>query len=137
VRARWALGDVDAELEQLAVDAGRAPSKIFGRHPADQVADLLGCWRATWALLARLEAPEEALEHSMPDVLLSDVALPGESGHELMRKVAAREGGATLPAAALSGFSREEDRKPALALASGCCRSPKAHLRHRSAPGRG
>jgi signal transduction histidine kinase/ActR/RegA family two-component response regulator len=56
-----------------------------------------------------------ALERSMPDVLLSDVALPGESGYELMRKVAAREGGGALPAAALSGFSREQDRQRALA----------------------
>ena len=42
------LGNVDAKLEQLAVYAGRAPSKILGRHPANQVADLLGRWRATW-----------------------------------------------------------------------------------------
>jgi signal transduction histidine kinase/CheY-like chemotaxis protein len=56
-----------------------------------------------------------ALERSMPDVLLSDVALRGESGYELMRQIAAREGGGTLPAAALSGFSREQDRQRALA----------------------
>jgi len=56
-----------------------------------------------------------ALERSMPDVLLSDVALPGESGYELMRQVATREGGRALPAAALSGFSREQDRQRALA----------------------
>jgi len=56
-----------------------------------------------------------ALERSMPNVLLSDVALRGESGYELMRKVAAREGGRALPAAALSGFSREQDRQRALA----------------------
>ena len=45
-------------LRQLTVDAGRAPSKVFRRHPADQVADLLGCWRATWAL--RLPTPSES-----------------------------------------------------------------------------
>jgi signal transduction histidine kinase/ActR/RegA family two-component response regulator len=56
-----------------------------------------------------------ALERSMPDVLLSDVSLRGESGYDLMRKVAAREGGRALPAAALSGFSREQDRERALA----------------------
>jgi signal transduction histidine kinase len=56
-----------------------------------------------------------ALQRSMPDVLLCDVALPGESGYDLMRKVAAREGGGALPAAALSGFSRDQDRQRALA----------------------
>jgi CheY-like chemotaxis protein len=56
-----------------------------------------------------------ALERSMPDVLLSDVSLRGESGYDLMRKVTAREGGRALPAAALSRFSREQDRERALA----------------------
>jgi CheY-like chemotaxis protein/two-component sensor histidine kinase len=56
-----------------------------------------------------------ALESSMPDVLLSDVAMPGASGYDLMRKVAARPGGCVLPAAALSAFSREQDRQQALA----------------------
>jgi hypothetical protein len=61
-----ALGNVDAEFEQLAMDAGRAPSKILGRHPVDQVAELLGRRGATWALLARLAAPEEAKAAAMP-----------------------------------------------------------------------
>jgi signal transduction histidine kinase/ActR/RegA family two-component response regulator len=56
-----------------------------------------------------------ALQRSMPDVLLCDVALPGESGYDLMRKLSAREGGPALPAASLSGFSREQDRQQALA----------------------
>jgi signal transduction histidine kinase/ActR/RegA family two-component response regulator len=56
-----------------------------------------------------------ALQRSLPDVLLCDVALPGESGYDLMRKVAQSEGGGGLAAAALSGFSRNEDRQRALA----------------------
>jgi CheY-like chemotaxis protein/two-component sensor histidine kinase len=56
-----------------------------------------------------------ALQRSMPDVLLCDVALPGESGYDLMRKVAASEGGVALAAAAISGFSRSEDRQHSLA----------------------
>jgi len=57
----------------------------------------------------------EALDRAMPDVLLSDIAMPGESGCDLMRKVAARPGGSDLPAAALSAHSREQDRRQALA----------------------
>jgi CheY-like chemotaxis protein len=56
-----------------------------------------------------------ALQRSMPDVLLCDVALPGESGYDLMRRVAASEGGGALAAAAISGFSRAEDRQQSLA----------------------
>ena len=56
-----------------------------------------------------------ALERSRPDVLLSDLAMPGENGYDLMRTVAAREGEGALPAAALTSYSRDEDREQALA----------------------
>jgi CheY-like chemotaxis protein len=51
----------------------------------------------------------------MPDVLLSDVAMPGESGYDLMRKIAAREGRDAPPAAALSSYAKETDREQAVA----------------------
>jgi CheY-like chemotaxis protein len=49
-----------------------------------------------------------------PDVLLSDLAMPGESGFDLMRKAAAYD--PTLPAAALTAHGREVERE---ALAAG------------------
>jgi CheY-like chemotaxis protein len=55
------------------------------------------------------------LERSRPDVLLSDVAMPGESGYDLMRKIAAREGRDAPPAAALSSFAKEADCEQAIA----------------------
>jgi len=55
------------------------------------------------------------LERSRPDVLLSDIAMPGESGYDLMRKLAAREGSEAPPAAALSSFAKETDREQAVA----------------------
>ncbi len=51
----------------------------------------------------------------MPDVLLSDLAMPGGSGHELMRTIVAREGNAVLPAAALSSYASDQDVGQALA----------------------
>jgi signal transduction histidine kinase/CheY-like chemotaxis protein len=56
-----------------------------------------------------------ALERSMPDVLLSDVAMPGESGFDLMRKIVAREGANAPPAAALSSYAPLLDREEARA----------------------
>jgi CheY-like chemotaxis protein len=56
-----------------------------------------------------------ALENSMPDVLLSDIAMPGNSGYDLMRMLAARPGGLVLPAAALSALWREQDQQQAAA----------------------
>ena len=52
-----------------------------------------------------------------PDVILSDIAMPDEDGYSFIGRVRAlphNEGGAT-PAAALTAYAREEDRKQALA----------------------
>ena len=57
----------------------------------------------------------EAFKHltaERPDVLVSDIGMPGESGHELIRRVrrlAPHEGGLT-PAAALTAFASPTDR---------------------------
>lgn len=51
-----------------------------------------------------------------PDVLISDVGLPGEDGYELMRKIRALspEQGGTVPAVALTGYASLQDRTHAL-----------------------
>jgi signal transduction histidine kinase/ActR/RegA family two-component response regulator len=56
-----------------------------------------------------------ALERSMPNVLLSDIAMPGETGYDLMRKIVAREGDGAPPAAALSAQAPGRDLERALA----------------------
>lgn len=55
-----------------------------------------------------------ALDRARPDVLLSDLGMPGESGYDLMRQVVAR--GADLPAAALTAYGRVADRDHAIAV---------------------
>ena len=51
-----------------------------------------------------------------PDVLVSDIEMPGEDGYLLIRKVrAAGNGGAPIPAVALTAHARAEDRIRALA----------------------
>jgi len=60
----------------------------------------------------------QALEHRRVDVLLSDLAMPGADGFELIRRVRAREqaaGAATLPAVALTAYAGTVDRARALA----------------------
>ena len=54
-----------------------------------------------------------ALERIVPDIVLSDIGMPGESGHAFLRWVRAR--GDTTPAVAVSGFASREDREEALA----------------------
>jgi signal transduction histidine kinase/DNA-binding response OmpR family regulator len=57
-----------------------------------------------------------ALEHQRPDVLLSDLGMPGDDGYTLIRQVRAREAeeGGRLPAAALTAHVRPEDSAGAL-----------------------
>ncbi|MBS2011346.1 MAG: PAS domain S-box protein [Deltaproteobacteria bacterium] len=58
-----------------------------------------------------------AFEEQVPDVLLSDIGLPGRDGYDLIRKVRARtaDAGGLVPAAAMTAFARSEDRVRALA----------------------
>jgi CheY-like chemotaxis protein len=59
----------------------------------------------------------EVLERERPDVLLSDIAMPVQSGFELIARVRALppdRGGRTL-AAALTAFATAEDRERVLA----------------------
>jgi PAS domain S-box-containing protein len=57
-----------------------------------------------------------AIERRRPHILLSDVGMPGEDGHALIRRVRAAErpSGACLPAIALTGYATAEDGARAL-----------------------
>ena len=59
----------------------------------------------------------ETFDRLRPDVLVSDIAMPGEDGYDLIRRVRARsehEGGRT-PAVALTAYVRIEDQRAAIA----------------------
>jgi PAS domain S-box-containing protein len=58
-----------------------------------------------------------SIEDDLPDVLVSDLGMPGMDGYELIRHVRAMEGPAKeLPAAALTAYARSEDRAKTLRL---------------------
>ena len=58
----------------------------------------------------------DVLQRQRVDVLLADIAMPGEDGYSLIRKLRALETPsiAGIPAAALTAFARNEDRQQAL-----------------------
>ena len=64
-----------------------------------------------------LEALANATNGSMPDVLVSDIGMPGEDGFYLISKVRAMEPdrGGNIPAIALTSYARAEDRTRVLA----------------------
>ena len=58
----------------------------------------------------------EAVKQHRPDMILSDIGMPGEDGYEFLaklRQLPDAEGGDT-PAVALTAFARSEDRRRAL-----------------------
>jgi PAS domain S-box-containing protein len=54
----------------------------------------------------------ELIQQRSPDLLISDIGMPGESGYDLIRKVRALSPGkgAQIPAIALTAYARTEDR---------------------------
>jgi PAS domain S-box-containing protein len=71
------------------------------------------------ARTAAVSSADEALQllpEFRPDVLVSDIAMPGEDGYALIRRVRAigAEGIGDVPAVALTAYSHPEDRRRAL-----------------------
>lgn len=59
----------------------------------------------------------EAVDAKRPDVLVSDIGMPGEDGHSLLRRLRAKEAAAgqrRLPALALTAYARQQDEQAAL-----------------------
>ena len=95
-------------LRLLVVDDERDAREWIGRVLEDSGAQV--------RLLAAAADALEQLPEFQPDVLLSDIGMPGTDGYALIRQVRALPealGGAT-PAIALTAFARNEDRARAL-----------------------
>ena len=76
--------------------------------------------KTTGAEVQACTSANEALEKIVewkPDVILSDIAMPGEDGYSFIGKVRSlpREKGGETPAAALTAYARDIDRREALA----------------------
>jgi len=107
--AEVATGEVRLDgLRVLVVeddaDTGRMLAEVLGERGAHVI-------RADTAAEAVV-----AIERAIPDLLISDIGMPGEDGYELLRRVRALapEVGGRVPAIALTAFAREEDVHRAL-----------------------
>jgi CheY-like chemotaxis protein len=95
-------------LKVLLVDDDRDTCDVVGAVLQGAGAEVRKCLSASQALLA--------LDRWVPDILVSDIAMPGEDGYSLIRKIRARrtEEGGSVPAVALSAYGRQDDRTKAL-----------------------
>jgi PAS domain S-box-containing protein len=79
------------------------------------VRDVLQGQGASVTTVASAEEALAFLHSSKPDVIVSDVGMPGTDGYQLMRTYREREPkGRIIPALALTAFARAEDRKRAM-----------------------
>jgi signal transduction histidine kinase len=80
---------------------------------AEMVATLLGLHGAEGRTATTPDAALELAERWAPDLLVCDIGLPGTDGYQLLRLLRSRVGAGRLPAIALSGYVRREDRQRA------------------------
>ena len=69
-------------------------------------------WDAIVITAASADEAIAILQSELPDVLVSDIGMPGEDGYTLIRRVRALapESGGRTPAIALTAYARTEDR---------------------------
>ncbi len=118
-------GDDEAESSTIDADADR-PLADARFLIVDDDPEALAMLRivlvdrgATVRIANGVDEALASLEQELPDLLISDIGMPGIDGYEFMRRVRARERAAPgpvparLPAIALTSFSRDEDREHA------------------------
>ena len=95
---RVLLVDDEADaLEAVAPMLSRTGAEVLTATSADEALSIFMCRK--------------------PTILVSDLGMPGTDGYTLLERIRAlkQEGGARVPAVALTAFARGEDRKKALA----------------------
>jgi CheY-like chemotaxis protein len=96
-----------AGISVLVVDDDEETRHVVAAH--------LECHRADVLTAASVREAFDVLERERVDVLLADIAMPGEDGYALIRRLRALHAPqASIPAAALTAFARDEDRRRAI-----------------------
>ena len=78
----------------------------------DMLALLLQAAGANVVAVRSARVALQALDVTRPDVIMTDIGMPGEDGYALVRQLRARESGrgSAIPVVALTGYVRPEDR---------------------------
>lgn len=115
--------EADRETE-LQIESGKSHDALAGLHVlmVDDDEDTLELLSAALrqrsadvTAVSSARAALEAIRNCRPDVLISDIAMPGEDGYQLIKKVIELKLEPELPAIAITAYAKEEDRQSALA----------------------
>jgi signal transduction histidine kinase/CheY-like chemotaxis protein len=116
--------DEEGDSAEFAVDGREIQDlglRVLVIEDSLDTLDMLKLWLSTygcevWTAAEAMEGVRVATEQS-PDLIISDIGMPDVDGYELMRVLRKTPGLEQVPAIALTGYAREEDRE--LALAAG------------------
>jgi PAS domain S-box-containing protein len=106
-------GTAEASALLQGIDVILVDDDADGRELLSTALARAGAWVRAVPSVAQAMAE---LDHRIPDILVSDLAMPDEDGYALIRRVRSlsSERRRRLPAVAVSAHAREEDRRRAL-----------------------
>ena len=125
--AVFPLPAVTLPAPPMRVDRPRQPTRsidgarvLLVEDDTDTRSSILAVLEAAGARVTAVSSAADALDaigQSPPDVLVSDIGMPGDDGYALIRRVREVEAaeGARIPALALTGYAGAHDRARALA----------------------
>jgi CheY-like chemotaxis protein len=95
------------DLNLLVVDDDREACAMLQIILGDLGANVVLAYDAAAAL--------QLLDSTVPDVVISDIGMPGQDGYEFLKELRRREAGRSkrIPAIALTSFSRTQDQEQA------------------------
>jgi PAS domain S-box-containing protein len=116
----WIADKAEEQVGEMSIPELTRVKILIVDDEADTLDVLTTMLTQTGALVQAAQSSAQAFELFQtwqPDVLLSDLGMPGEDGFGLIQKIRAlpQEKGGDVPAAALTAHVRDEDRSRALA----------------------
>lgn len=119
-----ALNPSNSQSDADKISSGKGPPLQHLRimvveDNSDSRAFLTMMLEQSGAEVSAFSSASEAIEHlkcSTPHLLISDIAMPGEDGYQLIRAVREldQQHGGSIPAIALTAYTKPEDRSQAL-----------------------
>jgi signal transduction histidine kinase/ActR/RegA family two-component response regulator len=93
-------------LRLLLVDDDRDTLDLLSAALTQRSAEVIAVSTAADAI--------ESIKNFRPDVLISDIAMPGEDGYQLIKRVLALDVVPAIPSIAITAYAKEEDKVRAL-----------------------